>query len=154
MCAPCLGCVLHYFIRNRIVRVTSPRLRVKFYWFIIMLHQMMKAKLHRATISAADLNYEGSLTIDTDLLKASGIRPYERIYVYNVNNGERFETYAIEGEAGSGAIQLNGAAARKGMIGDFLIIVTYALCSDDEVDEHRPNVVLLNPDNTIKEIVK
>ncbi|WP_041277868.1 aspartate 1-decarboxylase [Desulfotalea psychrophila] len=119
-----------------------------------MLHQMMKAKLHRATISAADLNYEGSLTIDTDLLKASGIRPYERIYVYNVNNGERFETYAIEGEAGSGAIQLNGAAARKGMIGDFLIIVTYALCSDDEVDEHRPNVVLLNPDNTIKEIVK
>lgn len=118
-----------------------------------MLHQMLKAKLHRAVITGSDLHYEGSLTIDTNLLEASGIKPYERIFVYNVNNGERFETYAIQGEAGSGTIQLNGAAARKGMVGDYLIIVSYAFCSDDELKTYKPTVVLLAPDNTIKEIV-
>lgn len=118
-----------------------------------MLHQMLKAKLHRAVITGSDLNYEGSLTIDSILLEASGIRPYERIFVYNVNNGERFETYAIQGKAGAGTIQLNGAAARKGMVGDYLIIVSYALCSDEELIEYKPTVVLLAPDNTIKEIV-
>ena len=118
-----------------------------------MLHQMLKAKLHRAVITASDLDYEGSLTIDSDLLDASGIRPYERIFVYNVNNGERFETYAITGKAGSGTIQLNGAAARKGMTGDYIIIVTYAFCSDEELEDYKPTVVLLKPDNTIKEII-
>ena len=119
----------------------------------IMLHQMLKAKLHRAVITASDLDYEGSLTIDSDLLEASGIRPYERIFIYNVNNGERFETYAITGEAGSGTIQLNGAAARKGMKGDFVIIVSYAFCNDDEIENYKPTVVLLKPDNTIKEVI-
>ena len=119
----------------------------------IMFHQMLKAKLHRAVITCADLNYEGSLSIDKNLLEQSGIRPNERIFVYNVNNGERFETYAIEGEAGSGTIQLNGAAARKGMAGDYIIIVAYCFCDDSEVENHIPKVVLLNPDNTVKEIV-
>lgn len=119
-----------------------------------MFHQMLKAKLHRAVITSADLGYEGSLSIDKQLLQESGIRPYERIFVYNVNNGERFETYAIEGEAGSGTIQLNGAAARKGMAGDFIIIVAYCFCNDTEIESHVPKVLLLNPDNTIKEIVE
>lgn len=114
---------------------------------------MLKCKLHRAVITSADLGYEGSMSIDVDLLEASGLKPFERIFVYNVNNGERFETYAIEGERGSGTIQLNGAAARKGMAGDFIIIVAYTFCDESEIDNHTPRVILLNPDNTIKEIV-
>ena len=90
-----------------------------------MERQMLRAKLHRATITEADLDYEGSLTIDKDLLDAVGIIPFERVKVYNINNGERFDTYAIEGEAGTGVIGLNGAAARKGMVGDLIIIVTF-----------------------------
>lgn len=114
---------------------------------------MLKCKLHRAVITSADLGYEGSMSIDVDLLEASGIRPHERIFVYNVNNGERFETYAIEGERGAGKIQLNGAAARKGLAGDFVIVVAYAFCNDTEIESHKPRVILVNPDNTIKEIV-
>jgi len=111
---------------------------------------MLKSKIHRATITDADLNYEGSLTIDKILLDAVDLRPYERVMVYNINNGERFETYAIEGESGSGVIGLNGAAARKGLIGDQIIIVSYALFSEDELKDFSPKIVLLSKSNKIK----
>ena len=115
-----------------------------------MQRNMLKSKIHRATITDADLNYEGSLTIDKDLLDAVDLRPYERVMVYNINNGERFDTYAIEGESGSGVIGLNGAAARKGLIGDQIIIVSYALFSEDELKDSSPKIVLLNKSNKIK----
>jgi len=114
---------------------------------------MLRAKLHRATITEADLNYEGSITIDKDLLDAVGIVPFERVKVYNINNGERFDTYAIEGEAGSGIIGLNGAAARKGMVGDLIIIVTFGFYSNDELEKYHPNIVLLDENNSIKEML-
>ena len=91
-----------------------------------MLRVMMKSKIHRATITGANLPYEGSLTIAADLMRTADILPYEMVHVYNISNGERFETYAIEGEADSGIICLNGAAARKGAVGDLIIITTYA----------------------------
>ena len=115
-----------------------------------MQRHMLKSKLHRATITEADLNYEGSLTIDRELLDAVDIQPYERVMVYNINNGERFDTYAIEGEPGSGVIGLNGAAARKGMIGDQIIIVSYAFFSAEELSGYKPKIVLLNKNNKIK----
>ena len=115
-----------------------------------MQRHMLKSKIHRATITEADLSYEGSLTIDKELLNAVDIHPYERVMVYNINNGERFDTYAIEGEPGSGVIGLNGAAARKGMIGDQIIIVSYAFFSEDELGEYSPKIVLLNESNKVK----
>jgi len=111
---------------------------------------MLKSKIHRAIITDADLNYEGSLTIDKELLDAVDLFPYERVMVYNINNGERFDTYAIEGEPGSGVIGLNGAAARKGLVGDQIIIVSYALFSDDELSDYSPKIVLVNKSNKIK----
>lgn len=111
---------------------------------------MLKSKIHRATVTEADLNYEGSLTIDRDLMEEVGLYPFERIKVYNINNGERFDTYAIKGEPGSGIIGLNGAAARKGMVGDLVIIVSYALFTATELEEFHPKVVLLNKDNRIE----
>ena len=118
-----------------------------------MLRQMLRAKLHKATITEADLNYEGSLTIDRELLDAVGIIPFERVKVYNINNGERFDTYAIEGEPGSGVIGLNGAAARKGMIGDLIIIVTFGFYHDDTLDGFHPNIALLDENNKIKKML-
>ena len=115
-----------------------------------MQRQMLTAKIQRATITDADLNYEGSLTIDKEILDAVDMRPYERVMVYNINNGERFDTYAIEGEPGSGVIGLNGAAARKGLIGDLIIIVTYASFSEEELSNYSPKIVLLNKSNKIK----
>ena len=114
---------------------------------------MLRAKLHRATITEADLNYEGSLTIDKDLLDAVGIIPFERVKVYNINNGERFDTYAIEGEAGSGVIGLNGAAARKGMVGDLIIIVTFGFYSSADLESYHPQIALLDEKNRIKEML-
>jgi len=111
---------------------------------------MLKSKIHRAIITDADLNYEGSLTIDKELLDAVDLHLYERVMVYNINNGERFDTYAIEGEPGSGVIGLNGAAARKGLIGDQIIIVSYAFFSDEELCDYSPKIVLLNKSNKIK----
>jgi aspartate 1-decarboxylase len=111
---------------------------------------MLKSKIHRATITDADLNYEGSLTIDKELLDAVDLHPYERVMVYNINNGERFDTYAIEGQPGSGVIGLNGAAARKGLIGDEIIIVSYAFFSEEGLNNYRPKIVLLNKSNKIK----
>ena len=112
---------------------------------------MLKSKIHRATITEADLTYDGSLTIDRDLMDAAGIIPFEQVKVYNINNGERFETYAIEGGAGSGVIGLNGAAARKGHVGDLIIIVTYAQYEDSELDGFAPAILLCDENNRIRE---
>ncbi len=115
-----------------------------------MLQQMLKAKIHRARVTDANLNYEGSLTIDRQLMEAVGLLPFEKIEVYNINNGERFATYAIEGTAGSGTIALNGAAARKGEIGDLIIIVSYALYEPRELTSYQPRIVVLDQDNRIR----
>jgi aspartate 1-decarboxylase len=115
-----------------------------------MLRSVLKSKIHRATITEADLNYEGSLTIDRSLLEAVDIIQFERIMVYNINNGERFDTYAIEGEAGSGVIGLNGAAARKGHVGDLIIIATYVQLDETELSEFKPSILLLDENNKVK----
>lgn len=115
----------------------------------MQLH-LLKSKIHRATITEADLNYEGSLTIDSELLDAVGMHPYERVMVYNINNGERFDTYAIAGKPGSGVIGLNGAAARKGLVGDLIIIVSYAFFAAEELADYEPKIVVLNKSNKIK----
>jgi len=111
---------------------------------------MLKSKIHRATVTHADLHYEGSLTIDRDLMQTVDLVAGEKVKVYNVNNGERFDTYVIEGEAGSGVIGLNGAAARKGMVGDLIIIVSYALYSEEELAAYQPRVVLVDERNRVK----
>ncbi|THB71505.1 MAG: aspartate 1-decarboxylase [Desulfobulbaceae bacterium] len=112
----------------------------------------MKAKLHKATVTEADIDYEGSLTVDKELLDAVGMKIFERVHVYNITNGERFETYLIEGVSGSGTIGLNGAAARKGMKGDKIIIVAYCLLPDNQSD-HFPQIALLDEQNKIKEMI-
>jgi aspartate 1-decarboxylase len=118
-----------------------------------MLQYMLKSKIHRATVIEADLNYEGSLTVDKNLMDAVGLSPFERVNIYNINNGERFDTYVIEGSAGSGMIGLNGAAARKGLAGDLIIIVSYALYAPDELPGYRPKIVVLDKDNMIKQVM-
>lgn len=114
-----------------------------------MMRYMLKSKIHRATIVDANLNYEGSLTIDRELMDAVDLKPFEKVKIYNINNGERFDTYVIEGEAGSGMIGLNGAAARKGLPGDLIIIVSYAYFSNEELDDFNPAIVLLDEKNRI-----
>lgn len=108
---------------------------------------MMKAKIHRATVTQCDLNYEGSITIDTDLLDQSGILPNEQVDVLNINTGQRFTTYAIEGERNSGIIGINGAAARLAQKGDLVIICAYAVMSDAEAKSFSPTVILINEQN-------
>jgi len=108
---------------------------------------MFKSKIHRAKVTGADLNYEGSITIDSELLKLADILPYEKVDIYNVTNGERFSTYVIPGEPGSGEICLNGAAARKVQKGDTVIIVSYCELSDEEVKDYSPIVVLVDEEN-------
>ncbi|MBU2537041.1 MAG: aspartate 1-decarboxylase [Proteobacteria bacterium] len=118
-----------------------------------MLQYMLKSKIHRATVIEADLNYEGSLSIDRTLMDAVGLYPYERVNVYNINNGERFDTYVIEGKPGSGMIGLNGAAARKGLPGDLVIIVSYALYAPEELAGYKPRIVVLDKGNVIKNVM-
>lgn len=113
---------------------------------------MLRAKLHRATVTEADLHYEGSCGIDEDLLDAADMREFEQIELYNVNNGERFSTYIIKAPRGSGAISLNGAAARKAHVGDLLIICTYAPMSEQAASVYQPNIVLLGEHNRIQGI--
>ena len=108
---------------------------------------LLKSKIHRATVTDSNLQYEGSLTIDEDLLRFADILPYEQIKIYNVSNGERFDTYAIGGPAGSGEICLNGAAARKGAKGDLIIIASYAGYDEAELTRHEPKIVLLDSNN-------
>jgi aspartate 1-decarboxylase len=113
---------------------------------------LLKCKIHRATVTDADLHYEGSCAIDEDLLDASGIREYEKIHIWNVNNGERFVTYAIRGARGSGMISVNGAAAHKAEKGDILIIAAYAQMSEAEADLHEPKLVYVNELNKINRL--
>src|SRR4051794_25742995 len=108
---------------------------------------MLRAKIHRAAVTQCDLNYEGSCGIDEDLLEAADIREFEKIELYNVNNGERFSTYAIKGKRGSGEISLNGAAARKAQLGDLLIICTFAPMTEAEIREYRPKIVFVDDKN-------
>lgn len=110
---------------------------------------MLKGKLHRATVTEADLNYVGSITIDRDLLEASGIYEYEKVAIVDINNGNRFETYTIAGEPGTGIICLNGAAARCVQTGDKIIIMAYAELEELEIADHKPKVVFLEEDNRI-----
>lgn len=110
---------------------------------------MLRAKIHRATVTQCDLNYEGSCGIDQDLLDAADIRVNEAIDIYNVQNGERFSTYAISGKRGSGEISLNGAAARCAHLGDLLIICTYGPMTDAEIDNYEPKVVFVDEQNRI-----
>lgn len=110
---------------------------------------MFRAKIHRATVTQAELYYEGSITIDEDLLKAADILPFEKVQVVNVNNGSRLETYTIAGKAGSGVICLNGPAARLGYPGDEVVIITYAQMSEEEARAHRPVVIHVDKSNRI-----
>lgn len=115
-----------------------------------MRRTMCKSKVHRATLTGADLHYEGSLTVDRDLMDAADMRPYELVQVVNVNNGARLETYLIPGERGSGIVQLNGAAARLGMPGDLVIIITYAEYEDSELGaDFEPRVVMVDGRNKV-----
>lgn len=114
-----------------------------------MLLQIFKSKIHRATITEANLNYIGSITIDEALLEAANILPGEKVQIVNNNNGERLETYAIAGERGSGTICLNGAAARKAEIGDVVIIIAYGYMSPEEALSYKPAVVFPDENNQI-----
>jgi aspartate 1-decarboxylase len=113
------------------------------------MRTMLKSKIHRARVTDANINYEGSITIDSKLMKAADILPYEQVHVLNVNNGSRFTTYAIEGEADSGAICLNGAAARLAVKGDIVIILTYAQVPEGVTRDNRPKIVHVNEKNAI-----
>lgn len=106
-----------------------------------MLIEMMKSKIHRVHVTEANLNYVGSITIDKALMKAANIREGERVWVVNNNNGERFDTYTISGEEGSGVVCLNGAAARKVQPGDIVIIISYALMTPEEAENFKPSVI-------------
>jgi len=109
-----------------------------------------KSKIHRATVTEADLNYEGSVTLDSDLMDAADILPHEQVQILNVNNGERFDTYAIRGQRGSGVICLNGAAARLAHVGDTVIILTYAVMEREELLRHVPTIVFVDEKNQIR----
>lgn len=114
-----------------------------------MYTNMLKAKLHMGTVTQAELWYDGSCAIDSNLLKLAGMREFEQIDIYNVNNGERFTTYIIKAEAGSGIISMNGAAARRVQVGDRIIIATYGQFDEAEMETHKPKLVYLNEDNSI-----
>ena len=119
-----------------------------------MLITMFKSKIHRATVTQADLQYKGSLTMDRDLMEAAGMREYEQIQVLNITNGQRFTTYIIEGPRGSGVMCLNGACARLGEIGDKIIALTFAQMTPEEADAHRPIAVHVDEANHITEIAE
>jgi aspartate 1-decarboxylase len=112
---------------------------------------MFKAKLHRLCVTEADLYYEGSITIDEELLDAAGILPYEKVQVVNVNNGSRLETYTIPGERGERTVCLNGPAARLAARGDQVIVISYADMTPEEAEAHEPQVVLVDENNDVKE---
>ena len=114
-----------------------------------MQRSMLKSKIHRVTATHAELHYEGSCAIDEDLLDAANIREYEEVHIWNVNNGERFSTYAIRGQRGSGVISLNGSAARRAQVGDLLIIATFVMIDESEVDSHKPSMVYVDASNKI-----
>ena len=119
----------------------------------MMLRTLLNGKIHHATVTEADLNYVGSVTIDQDILDAANIAVHEKVQIVNNNNGARFETYTIAGQRGSGVICLNGAAARMVQTGDVVIIMSYVQVSNDELAQHRPTVVSMGEHNRIKEII-
>ena len=118
-----------------------------------MFRTMLGGKIHRATVTEADLNYVGSITVDQALLDAAGILVNEKVAIVNNNNGERFETYTIPGERGSGVVCLNGAAARLVQKGDIVIIMSYVMLSEPEIAAHEPKVVLVDEHNKIRDIL-
>ncbi|MBN1868749.1 aspartate 1-decarboxylase [Candidatus Sumerlaeota bacterium] len=111
---------------------------------------LLKSKIHRATVTDADLNYEGSITIDPELLEVADMLPHEQAHVFNINNGERFVTYIMEGKPGSREMIINGAAARKAMKGDLIIVVTYVHLDEEAACAHRPRVVVVDENNNVK----
>ena len=110
---------------------------------------LLKSKLHRVTVTHAELDYEGSCAIDDNLLRIGNIREYEQLHIYNITNGERFSTYAIRAEAGSGIISINGAAAHKASTGDLIIICTYASFAEAEASLHKPQLVYVDAQNRV-----
>ncbi len=119
-----------------------------------MYREFLRSKIHRATITEANLNYSGSIAIDENIMEKAGIASNERVHIFNINNGNRFETYAIPGKRGSKIMGLNGAAARLGAPGDLIIIVTYCYLTDEEMPHHHPRLVLMKEDNEIDKIVE
>jgi aspartate 1-decarboxylase len=117
-----------------------------------MMLEMLKGKIHRATVTQAELDYVGSITVDMDLLDAAGILEYEKVQIVDINNGNRFETYTIAGERGSGMICLNGAAARCVSVKDKIIIMSYASLTPDEAKTYHPSVVFVDDDNHISRV--
>lgn len=115
-----------------------------------MYRQMCKSKVHRLTVTDANLNYEGSLTLDEELMKAADLKEYEKVAVLNVNNGERLETYLIKGAPGSGIVCANGAAARKIQKGDLVIVISYVFVSEDELSIFKPIKIFVDNNNHIK----
>lgn len=113
---------------------------------------MLNSKIHRATVTETNVDYEGSLTLDETLMKAVGMIPFEQIHVYNISNGERFMTYLIKGERDSGIIGVNGAAAHKANVGDKLIIATYGMMEEKEIDFFIPKVLIVDEENKIRDI--
>ncbi|MGR9014291.1 MAG: aspartate 1-decarboxylase [Gammaproteobacteria bacterium] len=111
---------------------------------------MLKAKLHRATVTHSELGYEGSCAIDGNLLDLSGIREYEQIQIYNINNGARFTTYAIRAEEGSGLFSVNGAAARLACPGDLIIVCAFAIVDQKEAESHKPTLIYFNEKNEVQ----
>ncbi|RSD26522.1 aspartate 1-decarboxylase [Mesobacillus subterraneus] len=118
-----------------------------------MFRTMMNAKIHRARVTEANLNYVGSITIDSEILDAVGMVPNEKVQIVNNNNGARFETYIIPGERGSGVVCLNGAAARLVHEGDVVIIISYAMVSEEKIATHQPKVALMDENNRIVEML-
>lgn len=121
---------------------------------ISMKVDMLCGKIHRATVTQAELNYVGSITVDEDLLDAAGIREYQKVQIVDIDNGSRFETYTISGERGSGIICLNGAAARCVSLGDKVIIMAYCACDYEEAKDHKPRVVFVDEDNKVHRLTR
>jgi len=117
-----------------------------------MYRTLLKSKIHRATVTEADLDYEGSLTLDRNLMDAADLLPYEEVHIFNLTNGHRFSTYVIEGKKGSNVICVNGAAAHLAREGDCLIIASFSSYNEIECAEHKPRLVYVDDDNNIKEI--
>ena len=116
-----------------------------------MFRTLLKSKIHRATVTHCELHYEGSCAIDENLLEAANIVENEQIHIWNINNGERFITYAIKGERGSGMISINGSAARRAQVGDLIIIASYAQVPEEQVTTHKPQLVFVDEQNQITE---
>ena len=117
-----------------------------------MNRTLLRSKIHRATVTCADIDYEGSIAIDKNLIEAANLLPFEKVEIYNITNGNRFSTYVIEDEAGSGTISINGAAAHLAKEGDLIIIACYGEFSEEEALTHEPSLVYVKGDNTIKNI--